>query len=62
MPVPWHDVATRDDLQLLRAELRADMADLRSEMHRGFTAQTRWLMGYVTALSAVVLAVARLLF
>ena len=91
MPVPWHDVATKDDLRLLRADidvfradmsrdmdvlradigremgvLRADMgrdmADLRSEMHQGFTAQTRWLMGYVTALSAVVLAVARLLF
>jgi hypothetical protein len=80
MPVPWHDVATKDDLRLLRADidvfradmgrdmdvLRADMgrdmADLRTEMHQGFASQTRWLMGYVTALSAVVLAVARLLF
>ena len=87
MPVPWHDVATKDDLQLMRTdvenvrvELRADMAvlradmevlrsdmgrdmaDLRTEMHQGFTAQTRWLMGYVTALSAIMLAVARLLF
>ena len=80
MPVPWHDVATKDDLQNLRVELRADtamlradmevlradmhrdMADLRTEMHQGFAAQTRWLMSYVTALSAIMLAVARLLF
>ncbi len=73
MPVPWHDVATKDDLRLLRTELRADidvlradmrrdMADLRTEMHQGFTTQTRWLLGYVTALSAVMLAVARFLF
>ncbi len=69
MPVPWTDVATKDDLRLLRADidvLRADMgrdmADLRTEMHQGFTVQTRWLMGYVTALSAIMLAVARLVF
>ena len=95
MPVPWHDVATKDDLEnqgiLLRSdmaefkvEMRADMAEfkaemradmavlcsdmqrdmagLRTEMHQGFAAQTRWLMGYVTALSAIMLAVARLLF
>ena len=69
MPVPWHDVATKDDLQLVRADidvLRADMgrdmADLRTEPHQAITSQTRWLMGYVTALSAIMLAVARLLF
>jgi hypothetical protein len=73
MPVPWTDVATKDDLHNLRVELRSDiavvradmlreMADLRTEMHQGFAAQTRWLLGYVTALSAVVLAVARLVF
>ena len=58
MPVPWHDVATKDDLRLLRADIDV----FRAELHQGFAAQTRWLMGYVTALSAVVLAVARLLF
>ena len=62
MPVPWHDVATKDDLKLLRADLEVFRAELRAEMHQGFTAQTRWLMGYVTALSAIMLAVARLLF
>jgi hypothetical protein len=84
MPVPWNEVATRDDLRLtaselradmatmradlrsemadLRTELRADMADLRTELHQGMAAQTRWLTGYMTALSAVMLSVARLVF
>lgn len=95
MPVPWNEVATRDDLRLtaselradmatmradlrsqmadlrselrtemaeLRTELRTDMAGLRTELHHGMAAQTRWLTGYMTALSAVMLAVARLLF
>ena len=38
------------------------MADLRSELHQAMVGQTRWLMGYVTALSAIMLAVARLVF
>lgn len=73
MPVPWHDVSTKDDLEnqgiLLRgemaefkAEMRSDMAALRVELHEGLVAQTRWLTGYFTALSVVMLAVARLLF
>ena len=66
MPVPWHDVATKDDLRVLSAELRAELQTevgaLRGELHQAIVAQTRWLMGYVTALSAVMLAVARLLF
>ena len=55
MPVPWPDVATKDDLRVLSAEIRA-------EVHQGFVAQTRWLMGYVTALSAGLLTIARFLF
>ena len=84
IPVPWHDVATKHDLRLmrsdldvLRAELRVDMAelrtefrtemaelrtDLRAEIHDAIVGQTRWVTGYVTALSVVILAVARLLF
>jgi hypothetical protein len=106
MPVPWNDVASKDDLQLttavlrtemadlrtelrtemaeLRTELRTDMAELRTELrmdmaelrtelctemaglrtelHQIVAGQTRWLTGYITALSAVMLAVARLLF
>lgn len=80
MPVPWHDAATRDDLQLVRADVeilrrevradrdvfRADLdvfrAELRVELHQAITAQTRWLMGYVTGFGVLMLAVARLLF
>ena len=63
----------RSDMDVLRADMGRDMADLRSEMHselgglrtemqQGFVAQTRWMTGYVTALGAAMLAVARLLF
>ena len=80
MPVPWHAVATKDDLENLRVELRADMAvlrsdmdvlradirrdmaDLRTEMHRVIVTQTRWLVGYISAFGAIMLAIARLLF
>ena len=66
IPVPWHDVATKDDLRVLSAELRTEMAelrtDLRAEIHDAIVGQTRWVTGYVTALSVVMLAVARLLF
>ena len=131
MPVPWHDVATKDDIQLvrneisltraelrteiaevraqlgaeiaevrvelgaeiaeLRSELRTEIADVRSELrteiadvrteisglrsdmntalaavridvHDAIVGQTRWLLGYVTALSVVMLGVARLMF
>ena len=62
LPIQWRDVATKDDLQLLRADFRAETAELRTEIHRSVVGQTRWLTGYVTALSVVMLAVARLLF
>jgi hypothetical protein len=66
LPVPWHDVATKDDLRVLSAELRTEfrteLADLRTELHQSIVGQTRWLTGYVTTLSVVMLAVARLLF
>ena len=55
LPVQWRDVATKDGLRVLSAEIR-------TEMHQGFAAQTRWLTGYMTALGVVMLAVARLLF
>jgi hypothetical protein len=55
LPVHWHDVATKDDLRVFSAELRA-------ELHADIVGQTRWLTGYVTALSVVLLAAARLLF
>lgn len=45
LPVHWHDVATKDDLRVLSAELRA-------EIRADIVGQTRWLTGYVTALGA----------
>ena len=99
MPVPWTEVATKDDVRVLSAELGGEIAQLRGELHREIGAvraeigavraeigvvqaeigvvrgeigglraelhetivgQTRWLMGYVTALSVAMLAVARL--
>jgi ribosomal protein L29 len=39
-PVGWHDVATKADLQALRAELRGEMAELRGEL-RGEIAELR---------------------
>ena len=73
LPIQWRDVATKDDLRVLSAELREDMAGLRTEMadlrtdltseiHDAIVGQTRCVTGYVTALSVVMLAVARLLF
>jgi hypothetical protein len=57
-PVGWADVATKADLGVmrnemdaLRAELRGEMALLRAEiqtdMAKGFTSQTRWLVGAI---------------
>jgi hypothetical protein len=55
--VTVHDVATKDDLRVLGAELRA-------EMHAQFVTQTRWiigfLIGYTTAMTGIALAVAKL--
>ena len=48
-PVTWQDVATKDDLRVLGFEIRA-------EMERGFTRQTRWVVGVLTAWSSVLLA------
>ncbi len=50
------------EMAVLRADMGREMADLRTELHQAIISQTRWLMGYVTALSAIMLTVARLLF
>jgi hypothetical protein len=34
-PVGWGDIATSTDLELLRAEVRAEFADLRAEIKAG---------------------------
>jgi hypothetical protein len=56
-PVGWADVATKQDLQILRSELRADLAELRSDVERGLRQQL-WgmLVGlWVTVVSAIIL-------
>ena len=55
LPVPWRDVATKDDLRVLSAELRA-------AMHEAIAGQTRWLIGFVAVWSGLMLAAARLMF
>jgi hypothetical protein len=54
-PVTWRDVATKDDLRVLSAEIRA-------EISQGITQQTRWMVTFICAWSTVVVAAARLLF
>ncbi len=58
-PVTWQDVATKDDLRTLEAVIRAD---LRSEIAQAMERQIRWMVTFNTALVAVALAAARLLF
>ena len=81
--LPWRDVATRDDLRVLsaelhtdmaelrgelrgemaelRGELRGEMADLRTGMHALMISQTRWTLGYITALAAAIVTAGQLL-
>lgn len=70
--VNWHELATKEDIRQLREEvatkvdLKVLAADIRSEMHQGFTEQTRWLVGFMTTFvgvwSAVLIGAAKLLF
>jgi hypothetical protein len=59
----------RSEMGVLRADmardmagLRTEMADQRTELHQSIVNQTRWLVGYISAFGAIMLAVARLLF
>jgi hypothetical protein len=64
LPPDPHRLATKDDLAVLAAELRAEMAGLRVEMRELTSGQTRTMMlglvGSITALSATQLIVAAL--
>ena len=58
-PVTWQDVATKDDLRTLEAVLTARIdGAIAQAMER----QIRWMVTFNTALVAVALAAARLLF
>ena len=51
----------RGDLADVRGEMRAGFAEVRGETHRAIVEQTRWLVGFICAWSAVVVTVARLI-
>lgn len=58
-PVGWSDVATKQDLVVLRADLTAAMASLASELRAEMTKQTRaFYFGSMTTTIAAVGAVA----
>jgi hypothetical protein len=58
-PVTWQDVATKSDLEALGTNLRNEFrADISQAMER----QIRWMVTFNTALAALALAAARLLF
>ena len=54
-PVTWRDVATKDDLRTLETSMRG-------EISHAMERQIRWMVTYNTALAALTLAAARLLF
>ena len=65
-PTTWQDIATKDDLRVLAAELRTELrvgnADIRTELTQAIDRQTRWMVTFICAWSTVVVAVSRLLF
>ncbi len=58
-PVTWQDVATKDDLRALETVVTARMD---AAISRAMERQIRWMVTFNTALVAVALAAARLLF
>jgi hypothetical protein len=63
-PVGWRDVATKQDLAVLRADfdvLRADMrhelSELRTEMYKGFSRQAWFMAGLLAAQTGLLGAV-----
>ena len=61
-PVTWQDVATKDDLRVLGADLRTEIAGVRTELSQAIDRQTRWMVTFIAGWSTLVVAAARLLF
>ena len=60
-PTTWQDLATKDDLAVLRSEMHAGFADLRTEIADSATRQIRWMVTFAGVWSSVLIAVVRLL-
>jgi hypothetical protein len=64
-PVTWNDVATKEfvehEIAVLRAEMHTGFADLRTAIADAITGQTKWLVTFVAAWSALLLTAARLI-
>ena len=60
-PVGWADVATKQDLELLRLEVRGELNALRVDMADRFRQQTLALVAAMVTLSGVVASAAALL-
>ena len=73
-PVTWDQVATKEDLRALEANLRAEISvsasglrtemadlrtDLRTEISDAITRQTRWMLGFALALTSIMITVTR---
>ena len=61
------ETSIRAEIDVLRADVRAEfagvrgeLAEVRGETHRAIVEQTRWIVGFICAWSAVVVTVARL--
>lgn len=62
-PVTWQDVATKSDLHALESNLRAELrGEVRGAIGEAVERRIRWMVTFNTALAAVVLAAARLVF
>jgi hypothetical protein len=65
-PVTWNEVATKADLLALDSSVRGDIDrlgdKLRAEFYEAMNRQIRWMITVNTALVALALTAARLLF
>ncbi|HEX2039071.1 MAG TPA: hypothetical protein VHF47_04970 [Acidimicrobiales bacterium] len=65
LPVGWTDLATKQELREVERSLRHEIVavkhELQTEMHKGFTSQTRWLVSTMVALQGLMLAALKLL-
>ena len=59
-PVGWADVATKHDLTALSHELRSEIADVRTEIHKSVRTMTITFVGATTAIVSAIAALTNL--